>query len=74
VEKELRVSGSRHDAFAKLHIFGLQTLAYAFDIRRGKGDMVETPGVLVLLLGATTTIPSRGLRVPIRCTVATPPE
>src|SRR6266480_1246904 len=75
VEKELRIAAARHDALAELHVVGLQALAHALDIARGKSDVVEPAGIVVFFLGIPrTTMPSRGLRVPIRCTVATPPE
>src|SRR5262249_25182932 len=59
VEKELRVAGAWHDALTELYILRVQPLAQAFDIRRGKGDVVEAPGVLIFLLGAADhdTIP-----------------
>src|SRR5215217_1884736 len=50
VKKDLRITGARHDALAELHVSGLQAFANAFDIGRGKGDMVQTPGVLIFLL------------------------
>src|ERR1700741_1192753 len=52
VEKKLRVAGTRHDALAELYAFCLQALAHAVDIGCGKGDVVEPPGILVILLGA----------------------
>src|SRR5579872_2411917 len=37
---------------AELHVFGLKPLAHGVRVGRGKGDVVETPGVLEFLLGA----------------------
>src|SRR6185312_7454628 len=51
VEEDLGVTGARHDLLAELDILGLQTLAHAFDVGSGKGDMVKTASVLVFLLG-----------------------
>src|ERR1700682_1407908 len=51
VEEELRIAGARYDALAEFHVAGLQALAHAVDVGRGKGDMVEAAGVLVFLLG-----------------------
>src|ERR1700674_2425422 len=52
VEEKLRITGSRHDALAECDVFGLQTLAYPFNVGGGKSDMVEAAGVLVFFLGA----------------------
>src|ERR1700682_3593677 len=48
VKEELRVAGARHDALAEFHVPGLQAPAHTVDIGRGKGDVVEAAGVLVL--------------------------
>src|SRR6478735_10330407 len=51
VEEELRISRARHDALAEFDVARLQALAHRLDIARRKGDVIEPPGVLVLLLG-----------------------
>src|SRR5258708_39781090 len=53
VEEELRIAGARHNALAEFHVPGLQTLAHAVGIGRGKGNVVEAASVLIFLLGAT---------------------
>src|SRR6266436_865894 len=52
VHEELRIAGTRHDTFAEFDVVLLQALAHALDIGGGKGDVIETAGVLVFLLGA----------------------
>src|SRR5258708_31555943 len=52
VKEELRIAGARYDALAEFYVSGLQALAYALDVTRCKGNVVEPAGVLVLLLGA----------------------
>src|SRR5207248_10914750 len=73
VEEDLRISSTRHNALAEFHVLRLKALANTFDISRGEGDVVEASVSSYFFSVPRTTMPSRGLRVPIRCTVATPP-
>src|ERR1700736_1384217 len=52
VEEKLRIAGARYDALAEFDVAGLQALAHAFNVGRGKSDMVKAAGVLKFLLGA----------------------
>src|ERR1700682_1869069 len=74
VEEELRIAGARYDALAEFHIAGLQALAHAVDVGRGKAIWSRRPVSSYFFSVPRTTMPSHALRVPIRCTVATPPE
>ncbi len=49
----MRIAAARHDALAELHVVGLQALAHAVDIARGKSDVVEPAGIVVFFLGTT---------------------
>src|SRR3954452_8247848 len=53
VEKDLRISGTGHNALAEFHVLRLKALANTFDISRGEGDVVEASGIVVFFLRAT---------------------
>jgi hypothetical protein len=74
VEEELRIAGARHDALAEFDAFRLQRLRMPSTSVAAKAMWSSRPVSSYFFSVPRTTMPSRGLRVPIRCTVAVPPE
>ena len=54
----MSIAGAWHNAFAELDVLLFQPLAHAFDIGRGKGNVVEATGIVTEIGAGVTSLKS----------------